>query len=326
MGRRSTFIVVASLLVLAMLVPVSGCRDKESAYPNQPIEYVCQASAGGSSDRFVRTIVQIAEQLELFPVPLTVTNQSGGGGAIAANYMKGHDGDPYYLLNTSGNFVAGPLRDATVPGYKDFTPICRFAFDLNSIVVSADSPWQTIDDLVAAAQAQPGKISFAGTSIGSQDHLTCLLLQRAGGVEFKFVMFDGSNEVLAALLGGHVDVACAEPWVAKAQADAGEVRILGLVADDRLEGLDVPTLKEQGYDVVIYMQRGVVAAGNIPEDARQYLIEKFTEFASSQEWKDHLKTEGVMEAFIAGDDYAEFLAEETEKWRELLIEAGVIDG
>lgn len=325
MRSRKVCLCVTTLLVLALLMPMSGCK-KEDAYPNQPIEYVCQASAGGSSDRFVRTIVQIMEELELFPVPLTVTNQTGGGGAIAANYMKGKEGDPYYLLNTSGNFIAAPLRDPTVPGYKDFTPICRFAFDLNSVVVSADSPYQTIDDLVAAARANPGKISFAGTSIGSQDHLTCLLLQRAGSCKFNFVMFDGSNEVMAALLGGHVDVACAEPWVAKAQADAGEVRILGLVADQRLPGLDVPTLKEQGYDVVIYMQRGVVAAGNIPEDARKYLIEKFTEFAASKQWKDHLAKEGLMEAFLAGDDYTKFLEEETERWRDLLIEAGVIGG
>jgi len=325
MRSKKVSLVIAGLLVLALLVPVGGCK-KEAGYPTEPIEYVCQASAGGSSDRFVRTIVQMMEELELFPVPITVTNQTGGGGAVAANYMKGKEGNPYYLLNTSGNFIAAPLRDPTVPGYQDFTPICRFAFDLNSLVVSADSPYQTIDDLVAAAKANPGKLSFAGTSIGSQDHLTLLLLQRAGDCEFKFVMFDGSNEVMAALLGGHVDAACAEPWVAKAQADAGEVRILGLVADERLEGLDVPTLKEQGYDVVIYMQRGVVAAGNIPEEAREYLIEKFTTFANSRQWKDHLAKEGLMEAFVAGDEYAQFLAEETDLWRDLLIEAGVIGG
>ncbi len=328
MARRRACIVLASLLVVVLATSLAvGCKPKEGAnFPEKGIEYVCQASAGGSSDRFVRNVVKMLQDQQLITQPITVNNVTGGGGAIAFNYVKGKEGDPYFLLNTSGNFIAASLRDPTVPSYKDFTPICRLGFDLNSIVVRADSPYKTMADLIAAAKANPGKLNWAGTSVASQDHLTLLQLQKVTGTQFNLVSFDGSNEVMAALLGGHVDVATAEPWVAKSQQDAGEIRMLGVVAEQRIEGIDVPTLIEQGYDVFIPMQRGVVAAGNIPAYARDYYIEKFTAMANSQAWKDLLKEEGVVEAFLAGDDYAKFLEEETNKWKALLVEAGVIQG
>ncbi|MEW6106793.1 MAG: tripartite tricarboxylate transporter substrate binding protein [Bacillota bacterium] len=318
---------LVALLIGLLAVGLAGCAKQEakSKFPEKPIEYICQASAGGSSDRFVRNIVKLIEEQKLVPVPITVVNQAGGGGAIAANYLKGKEGDPHYLLNTSGNFVAAPLRDPSVPGYKDFTPVARLAFDLNSVAVRADSPYKTMDDLIEAAKAKPGVISWGGTSVGSQDHLTVLLLQRVTQTKFNFVSFTGSNEVMAALLGGHVEVACAEPWVAKSQADAGKVRILGLVAEKRLDTLpELPTLKEQGYDVVLPMQRGVVAAGKIPEDARKYLVDVFTKLVATPAWKEYVAKEGVMDAFLPGEQYGQFLAEETAKWGDLMKEAGVI--
>jgi putative tricarboxylic transport membrane protein len=318
---------IAMLLVAVMVLSLVGCAQQQSQakYPASPIEYVCQASAGGSSDKFVRNVVKTIETQKLLPVPLTVTNESGGGGAVAFNYVAGKTGSPYYLLNTSGNFIAANLRDPSVAGYKDFTPIALLGFDLNSVVVRADSPYKTMADLIAAAKAKPGGISWAGTSVGSQDHLTILKLQRVTGTKFNFVSFTGSNEVLAALLGGHVDVASSEPWAAKGQADAGKVRVLALVSDKRLEGLpDLKTLVEQGYDVVLPMQRGVVAAGKIPEEARLYLVDVFKKMAASPEWKALLKAEGVTENYLGGEDYAKFLAAETAKWADLMKEAGVI--
>ncbi len=317
---------VAVLVAVVAAGLLAGRTDAlAQQFPDKPLVYVCQASAGGSSDRFVREIIKLIESKKLTSVPITVEYRAGGGGAIAANYLKGKSGNPYYLLNTSGNFIAAPLRDPSVPGYDRFTPIARLAFDLNSVVVAAGSPYRTIADLVAAARAKPGQISWAGTSVGSQDHLTVLALQQKTGARFNFVSFTGSGEVTAALLGGHVDVAAMEPWVAKPQADAGKVRILGLVADRRLESLpDLPTLKEQGYDVVVNMQRGVVAPAGIPAEARSYLIRVFESLVATREWKDYVAKEGLMEAFLAGDEYGKFLAKETASWAELLKEAGVI--
>ena len=313
------------LALLILLLSGMGAAVLGQSYPTKPIVYICQASAGGSSDRFMRNVAKMVEDQKLISVPLTIDYKAGGGGAIAFNYMRGKAGDPYYLLNASGNFIAAPLRDPSVPGYKDFTPIALLAFDLNTVVVPANSPYKTLKDLVAAAKANPGKISWAGTSVGSQDHLSILLFQRITGTKFSFISFTGSSEIVAAALGGHVNVACMEPWVAKPQAEAGKLRILGLVAEKRLDPLpDLPTLKEQGYDVVLSMQRGVVAAGNIPKEARDYLINAFKKLSTSKEWKEYLAKEGVMDASLTGDEYVRFLAEETAKWADLQREAGLI--
>jgi putative tricarboxylic transport membrane protein len=297
------------------------------SYPDKPIVYICQASAGGSSDRFVRHVVKLLRSGGHLPVPITVEYRAGGGGAIAANYLRARVGNPYYLLNASGNFVAAPLRDPSVPGYPAFTPIARLAFDLNGVVVRKDGPFQTLTELVAAAKANPRGLSWAGTSVGSQDHLTVLLLEKATGAKFNFVSFGGSGEVLAALLGGHVDIAAMEPVVAQPNVAAGRVRILGVVSEKRLGTLpDVPTLQEQGFDVVLNMQRGVVAAGEIPPDARKTLVEAFQRMSGTAEWKEYLAMEGLLDAFLAGDGYARFLAEESARWEQLLREAGVIQG
>jgi putative tricarboxylic transport membrane protein len=310
-----------------MIVSALGCADAPvGTYPQKPIVYICQASAGGSSDRFVRRVSKLLGEAKRLPVPVTIDYKAGGGGAIAANYLRSRAGNPYYLLNASGNFIAAPLRDPSVPGHESFTPIARLAFDLNSVVVPAGSRFRTITDVVAAAKANPGAISWAGTSVGSQDHLSVLMLQEATGVRFNFVSFGGSGEVLAALLGGHVDVGNTEPVMARPHVDGGKVRILGVVSDRRLASLpDVPTLKEQGLDVVLNMQRGVVAASGIPEEARNTLVEAFRNMAETAEWKEYLAQEGLVDAFLAGDDYGRFLAEETERWRHLLRDAGLAE-
>jgi putative tricarboxylic transport membrane protein len=315
-----------SLALFGVIVAASlGCNHAPAgAYPEKPIVYICQASAGGSSDRFVRGVTKLLSDGKHLPVPVTVDYRAGGGGAIAANFVRSRVGNPYYLLNASGNFIAAPLRDPSVPGYESFTPIARLAFDLNSVVVPAGSRFRTMADIVAAAKASPGSLSWAGTSVGSQDHLAVLMLQKATGTKFNFVSFAGSGEVLAALLGGHVDVGSTEPMVARPHAAGGKLRILGLVSDRRLASLpDVATLKEQGLDVVLNMQRGVVAAQGIPDEARDTLVEAFRRMVATAEWREFLAVEGLADAFLAGDDYGRFLAEETERWRHLLREAGI---
>jgi putative tricarboxylic transport membrane protein len=179
-------------------------------------------------------------------------------------------------------------------------------------------------DLVAAARADPGAISWGGTSVGSQDHLSVLLLEKAAGVKFNFVSFAGAGEVLAALLGGHIEVGSAEPVVAQPHARAKKLRILGLMSDERLASVpDVPTLREQGLDVVLNMQRGVVAASGIPADARGTLVQAFRRMAAMPEWKAYLAEEGLRDAFLADDDYGRFLGQETQRWGTLLREAGL---
>jgi putative tricarboxylic transport membrane protein len=152
-----------------------------------------------------------------------------------------------------------------------------------------------------------------------------LLLEKATGVKFNFVSFGGSGEVMAALLGGHVDVAAAEPLVAQPYAAGGRARILGLIAENRLASLPaVPTLKEQGLDVVLNMQRGVVAAEGISDEERRTLVEAFRQMTGTPEWKDYVAKEGLREAFLPGDEYGRFLAEESARWERLLREARVI--
>ena len=297
----------------------------QPAYPNKPMEYVCQASAGGASDAFVRTVAIMFQQEKIISVPIVVVNKPGGSGAIAFGYTAQKAGNPHYLMNTSGNFIATPLEKPKVPGYKDFTPIGLLAMDQNAIGVNANSPYRSVKDLVDAAKKKPKDIRWGGSSIGSQDHLTMYLLQKSAKCDFNYISFTAENETMAALLGGHIDVGCFNPRTILGQVEANRLRIVGLSSEKRLAHLtDVPTLKEVGYAVVTPMQRGVMMPKGVSDEAKNYWISAYKKLMQTQAWKKYVADNVLSEEGLFGDDYFRFLVAETEKQRGIMKELGLI--
>ncbi len=317
------FGVGASLFLLGGLFGMDGWA--QTGYPNKPMEYVCQASAGGASDAFVRQVAIMFQQEKIIPVPMVVVNKPGGSGAIAFGYTAQKAGNPYYLMNTSGNFIATPVEKPKVPGYKDFTPIALLAMDQNAIAVSGNSSFKSIKDLVEAAKKKPKDIKWGGSSIGSQDHLTMYLLQKSAKCDFNYISFTAENETMAALLGGHIDVGCFNPRTILGQVEANKLRIVGLSSEKRLPHLtNIPTLTEMGYPVVTPMQRGVVMPKGVSDDARSYWISAYKKLVKTSAWKKYIADNVLSEEGLFGDDYFKFLVAETEKQRAIMKELGLI--
>lgn len=317
--------ILSGTFILGSIMDTDG--SAQTGYPNKPIEYVVQASAGGSSDAFVRSIVLIFQKEKIIPVPIVIINKAGGSGAVAYAYTAQKAGNPYYLQNTPANFITTPVQKPKVPGYREFTPIARLAMDENALAVSAKSPYKSMTDLVGAAKKTPKEIRFGGTSVGAPDHLTMYLIQRSAKCQFNYISFTGENEVIAALLGGHIEVGCFNPRMVLGHVEANKMRILATASEKRLAGLsNIPTMVELGIQAAMSVQRGVVAPKGIPGDARNYLIGAFKKLTQTPAWKKYMEENVLSEAWLEGDEYYKYLASETEKTRVIMTDLGLVKG
>ena len=184
--------------------------------------------------------------------------------------------DPYIIANTTQIFVATSLRTKTYQVPDDFTPIARLVTEPTAVVVKGDSPYNSIDDLIKAAKANPGQIKWAGGNVGSKNQVLVEMTQKAGNCKFTYIPFDGDNQARAAVMGEHVTAATNQVRDVVSLVKAGELKILAVAGEERI-GLapDVPTYREAGYDVVLVQSRGVVAPAGISDAAKKYLGEKF---------------------------------------------------
>jgi putative tricarboxylic transport membrane protein len=306
-------------LALGTLSPCAA-----AGFPEKPITLVVHAGAGGGSDIFSRTLSAAFDKEKILPQPIVVENKPGGSGAISFAYVGAKKGDPYFLLTAVTSFLTTPILRKSQITYKDFTPVANFAFDEYVIVAKADGKYKTLKDIVDAAKASPKKITVGGTQLGSSDSICAYLLEKAAGVQFNFIVFNSGGEVNAALMGGHIDWAVANPGEALELAKAKKVLTLGVFAEKRLAGApEVPTLKEQGYDAIYVQNRGLVAPGGIPEAARKVYEESFQKYMKTQIWRDYLKENLLSEAWMDGPTFGKWLEKEHNRYVPILKDMGL---
>jgi putative tricarboxylic transport membrane protein len=323
--KRTRVGYVAMLLVGTLVLAVDGWPATPK-FPDKPLEIIVQSVAGSPSDIFSRLIAKMFMQQKLVSVPIIINNKAGGAGAIANNYLRSKEGNPYYLLHCGGTFISAPLRDPTVPGFKDFTPIARLTVEPISMLVRADSPYKNVKDLVdKAKKGKPGAINVATTSAGGTQHLVVVNLEEVTGAKFNIVSFVATSETTAAALGGHVEVGFLQPALAMPLVEAGRMRILAVSSEKRLScAPDAPTFREQGFDVVFNSHRGFMAAGKIPANTKKSLSGIFEKVSQSKELNNHVSHEGNELAFLPDDEYKKWLESETAMWSRLMKRAGII--
>ncbi|MGY3606488.1 tripartite tricarboxylate transporter substrate binding protein [Bradyrhizobium sp. Leo121] len=263
-----------------------GAIHAEEWTPKKPIEIVVGFAPGGGSDQAARIIAAAAQ--ESFPVPLVVTNKPGAAGVLAAQQVARSKPDGYTLL------VAGGSETTSVPAHrevpydpdKDFTSIIRLTNNPFFFIVAANSPFKTIEDVIAAAKAKPGEISQANTGLGGLTHSAGVLLERAAGVKLKHVPYQGGSPAIQALIAGQIDIALGATEEIEGQVQANTIRILASTGAERSSHYpDVPTLKEKGYDVVCTNMKGLVGPAGLPPDVVKYLHDRFHQAMDRDTWR-----------------------------------------
>ena len=312
-------------LVVLFVSIGAGSAFGAGSFPEKPVTLIVHASAGGGSDIFARTLASSVEKDKLLPQPLVVENKPGGSGGIAFAYVAGKTKDPYFMVTAVTSFITTPLMGKTPVGLKDFTPIANFAFDEYMLMVGANSKYKSVKDIIADAKANPKKITVGGTQLGSSDSICTYLIEQAAGVQLNYVVFNSGGEVNAAILGGHVDIAVANPGEALELWKAGKVKLLGVYAEKRLEAApEVPTLKEQGINAVYVQNRGLAAPAGIPADARKVLEEALFKYTKTETFRKYAKENMLTEAWMDGKAFGKFLEEEKARYTTVLTDMGLI--
>ncbi len=325
MKRVLLFVLVAISLML------SACGGAPASnYPDQAIEIIAPANPGGGWDTLARTIQLSLETEKLVSQPLSVTNKPGGGGGVGLAYMAAQKGNDYTLVVYSPPLIINAIN-GTFEGksYKDLTPLAKLITDYQIIVVKADSPYQTLEDLLNAMRADPKAIKFAGVSSpGSMDHVAFAKIAKAAGIDPKqleYIAFAGGGEATTALLGGNVTFLSTGIGESVAQLEAGTIRALAITAPERLTSdllKDVPTVKELGYDVTYEIWRGVFGPADMSPEAKAYWDATIKKMVASPAWKAQLEKLNWTDAYASGDDFTAFLEQETGSYQALLTELG----
>lgn len=295
--------VLAVCLVLLGALP-GAAQD----YPAKPIEVVVGFAPGGGTDMVARAISDVAAKY--LGQPLVVNNKPGATGIIGSQYVYGSKPDGYTLL------VAGGSETVSVPHFKtlpfnpivDFDPVIRIMVERIGFYVRTDSPWKSMKELIAAAKQNPEKYTYATAGVGGLHHATVLVTEKRTGVRLTHVPHKGGAETLAALAGGHVNVAMASPNEAYALKQGGRVRCLAITALERSPTEpDAPTMRELGYDVYIDNQKGFVFPKGVPQPIRQKLHDAVKKAYDDPQFRASAEKLKLELSYLNGDDFRKAL-------------------
>lgn len=297
-----------------------------SAHAQLELKIMAPAAPGGGWDAASRSLQQVMMKTGVAK-SVQVTNVPGAGGTVGlAQFVNAAKGDGNQLM-VGGITMVGAIVANKPPVNLDMvTPIARLTGDPLVIVVPANSPHKTVEDLAAAVKADVGKVTWAGGSAGGVDHiLSALFVKAAGGDASKlnYIAYSGGGEAIAAIVGGKVSAGISGYGEFEGQIKAGKMRAIAVSSAQRVDGADVPTLKERGLDIEVLNWRCVVAAPGISQEQRKVLTEAIARTVKSSDWAELLKAKGWDDYYLPGDEFAAFLKSEQARIGEVLKSIGL---
>lgn len=323
MKRRDFLISTGAVAMAAALPHMAAAQDIDR------LQLFVPANPGGGWDQTARVMDAVMRQEGLIGSSI-ITNAGGAGGTVGLPQFIGqYDGDGAALM-TGGMVMIGAIITNNSPvDLTMTTPIARLTGEYITIVVPAASDIQNLGDLVEKLKADVGSVSWAGGGAGGSDHILAGLLAQEVGVDpvaLSWVAFAGGGEALAALLGNQVTCGVSGWGEFAEQVSAGALRAIAISAPERVPGIDVPTIIEQGHDVELLNWRGVFGAPNITDEDRAALIELVTTLDASEAWQTALSERSWDRLFLAGDDFEVYLAEDINRIKETLASLGLAAG
>jgi len=285
------------------------------------------AGPGGGWDQTARTM-QETLQSEGISGNVQVTNVPGAGGTIGlAQFATQENGNPNALIVGGYVMVGAILTNMSPVTLDNVTPIARLTGEAVALVVPAASDIQSVADLVAKLEAEPGAVAWAGGSAGGVDHITAGLIAKAVGVDptaVNYIAYSGGGEALAAILGGQVTVGLSGVSEFASQIEAGELRLLAVSTDTRVPGFDAPTLMEEGVDVAVQNWRMVAAAPGITDEQKAAITADVKAMAESDTWQAALETRGWVDTYLDGEAFAAQLEADKTATEAILKDIGLV--
>lgn len=317
--RRDAF-----LKSLAALVAAGGLPLSARAAAN--IKMMIPANPGGGWDTTGRALGKAMLDAKAADT-VQYDNKGGAAGIIGlAQFVNASKGDPNALIMMGAVMIGGIVSSRPPIALDRVTPIARLTSEYNVFVVPANSPLKTMKDVVEQLKKDPSSVKWGGGSRGSTEHISASILARGVGVDPKkvnYVAFRGGGEATAAILGGNVTVGGSGYSEFAEYITAGKMRAIGVTSQKRLPGVAIPTMKEQGYDVVLGNWRGVYAAPDISDAQRTALIELVVSATKTKAWSEALTKNKWTPALIAGKEFEDFVDYEFSSMRAIMYLSGM---
>ena len=315
--RQKTSFLAMAVIVTASLSTLFSSATIAADFPDKPITVIVPYGAGGGTDTTGRFLVNEAEKH--FSVPVTVINRSGASGTVGTAEAAGAKPDGYTLYFGASDALVTTPHSLKVPYSVDsFRGIVGVSYAPSSIAVRTDSPWKTLDDLLAE-KGTDTVIDRGHSGAGGVHHTLLKSLFLETGIKFRDIPFQGGSKTIAALRGGHVDLIGGTPGAMVSSVEAGETRVLALSSPERLDAFPgVPTFKEKGLDIVATVEWYLLAPKDTPDDVVAVLEEAFMKAASSDEFKAFTVTRKQESMVRNGEDIMAKLKADSEFFGKII--------
>jgi putative tricarboxylic transport membrane protein len=294
------------------------------ALAQQSVKILIPANPGGGWDQTGRTLGKVMADNKLVS-GVQYDNKGGAGGTIGlANFVNSAKGDPNALLIGGQAMVSAVELNSSAVKVQQATPLARLVAEYSVIVVPANSPYKTMADVIKDFKANPGSVSWGAGSAGSTEHLLIGQIAKAVGIDgtkINYIAFKGGGEAVPAIIGGHVKVGASGLGEFAEHIRSGKMRALAVSSPNRMD--NIPTLKEQGIDVVFGNWRGIWGAPGITPAQRDALIKSVKAGTETKEWQAMLEKMGWTPVVITGDEFGRFVDEESKTLGALVTSLGL---
>jgi putative tricarboxylic transport membrane protein len=318
--RRDTFLKSMAALAAAGSFPLS-------AFAASNVKMMIPANPGGGWDTTGRAL---GKALVDSGAASTVSydNKGGAAGALGlAQFVNGSKGDPNAIMVMGAVMLGGLITGKPPVSLSQATPIARLSSEYNVFVVPPDSPFKSIKDVVEQLKKDPGSVKWGGGSRGATEHIAAAMIAREVGADpakINYVAFRGGGEATAAILGGNVSIGGSGYSEFSEYIKTGKMRALAVTSDTRLPGVNIPTLKEQGINVVIGNWRGVYGAPGITPAQRQALTDMILKAVKSKSWQEASEKNNWTPAVLTGPAFEKFVDDDFAALRATMVKSGMV--
>ncbi|MGH8736521.1 MAG: tripartite tricarboxylate transporter substrate binding protein [Burkholderiales bacterium] len=306
--------------LFALIVAALLAAPVHAAYPDRPVKLIVPWAAGGDTDNIFRPFAPLFQKN--LGGTVVIANVTGASGTVGEREAKNAAPDGYSLFAPHDFIHSAYYTGLTDVRYTDFDPICLISATPSVITASPKTPWNNWQELYADAKAHPDKITV-GASLGSTSQFSMALVEKAAGIKFRYIPYDGLAPRMNAILGGHIDLTDSN-LTQKSKVQAGLLKFIAIMSEKRNPEIpDVPTMKELGYNVVYAVSRGIMVPKGTPEAIQAKLESACVAAAKEPAFAHSMSLQGTEVRTLGRKAYADFLKQDDALYKQVSDELGL---
>jgi len=319
---RKTLVVGLAVVLLCGAL-LAGCAKPQERFPSKNITFLIGFGPGGANDMITRALIPGMKQA--LGVDVVPVNQPGPGGAVAAKRLASGPADGYTILLLSQSIILTQYTGQAGIKMSDFQPIIGVAEDTSAITVPADAPYNNINEFIAYAKANPGKVRIGNAGTGALWHIAAALFAEKVGIDVKHIPYESGAQAALATAGKEIEACAVSPSEVKGLVDAGKLKILALMSESRYDIVpNVPTLKEAGIDLTYRVWRGVFCKAGTPAERVRKLHDAIKSAMADPSFVSSMKTAGIPIVYRSTDDFVAQVSKDDALLKETLQKLGLL--